>query len=279
MAERAVPPRVVAAERIAAEAAFKKSCIPQVGRLLSLAAASKPCGTIAESGTGSGVGTAWLHSGLGAGARLVTVERDENLARRAAGVFVDDKRVSILTGDWRLLEQHAPFDVFFCDGGGKRDAPSGLSNSSPPGAFSSWMTSRPRPTGRLATAARWMSSESSTSPIPPFTPPRYSPHRPAQRLSRHDVPSRTARSGPSDSGNKGGPSARRIPFSLRMRARSRRRASRTSGRRAAALRRRRWAIASGRGRHLHRLPVAHRSTAVVGVRPPYRARLTGCDST
>lgn len=123
MAERAVPPRVVAAERIAAEAAFKKSCIPQVGRLLSLAAASKPCGTIAESGTGSGVGTAWLHSGLGAGARLVTVERDENLARRAAGVFVDDKRVSILTGDWRLLEQHAPFDVFFCDGGGKRDAP------------------------------------------------------------------------------------------------------------------------------------------------------------
>ncbi|UOB15787.1 class I SAM-dependent methyltransferase [Streptomyces sp. HP-A2021] len=123
MAERVVPDRVMIAERIAAEAGFEKSCIPEVGRLLRLAAAAKPGGVVAESGTGSGVGTAWLHSGLGAGARLVTVERDEELARRAAGVFADDDRVSVLTGDWRLLEQHAPFDVFFCDGGGKRDAP------------------------------------------------------------------------------------------------------------------------------------------------------------
>ncbi|EWS93366.1 hypothetical protein SSIG_03960 [Streptomyces filamentosus NRRL 11379] len=123
MTERAVPPRVVAAERVASEAGFKKSCVPEVGRLLALAAASKPYGVVAESGTGSGVGTAWLHSGLGAGARLVTVERDEELARRAAGVFADDDRVSVLTGDWRLLERYAPFDVFFCDGGGKRDDP------------------------------------------------------------------------------------------------------------------------------------------------------------
>ncbi|MER5968145.1 class I SAM-dependent methyltransferase [Streptomyces sp. NPDC002055] len=123
MAERAVPPRVAAAERVASEAGFRKSCLPEVGRLLRLAAAAKPHGVIAESGTGSGVGTAWLHSGLGAGARLVTVERDELLARRAAGVFADDDRVDVLTGDWRLLERHAPFDVFFCDGGGKRDDP------------------------------------------------------------------------------------------------------------------------------------------------------------
>ncbi|MFJ2897320.1 O-methyltransferase [Streptomyces sp. NPDC087218] len=121
MAERVVPSRVTAAERVASEMGFEKSCIPEVGRLLGLAAASKPHGVVAESGTGSGVGTAWLHSGLGPGARLVTVERDEELARRAAGIFADDERVSVLTGDWRLLDQHAPFDVFFCDGGGKRD--------------------------------------------------------------------------------------------------------------------------------------------------------------
>ncbi len=121
--EPAVPSRVTAAERVAADAGFKKSCTPQVGRLLGLLAASKPHGVIAESGTGSGVGTAWLHSGLGTGARLVTVERDAELARRAAAVFADDERVQVLTGDWRLLEQHAPFDVFFCDGGGKRDDP------------------------------------------------------------------------------------------------------------------------------------------------------------
>ncbi|WP_432039140.1 O-methyltransferase [Streptomyces cucumeris] len=122
MAERAVPPRVALAERAATETGFTKSCLPDVGRLLRLTATAKPGGVIAESGTGSGVGTAWLHSGLGTGARLVTVERDEELARRAAGIFADDDRVSVLTGDWRLLERHAPFDVFFCDGGGKRDA-------------------------------------------------------------------------------------------------------------------------------------------------------------
>ncbi|WP_353946973.1 class I SAM-dependent methyltransferase [Streptomyces sp. HUAS MG91] len=112
---------MAAAERIAAELGFDKSCLPEVGRLLSAAAASKPRGTIAESGTGAGVGAAWLHSGLGDGARLVTVERDAELVRRAAGIFADDDRVSVLQGDWRLLERYAPFDVFFCDGGGKRD--------------------------------------------------------------------------------------------------------------------------------------------------------------
>jgi predicted O-methyltransferase YrrM len=135
MAERVVPDRVVVAERIAAEAGFEKSCIPEVGRLLRLAAAAKPGGVVAESGTGSGVGTAWLHSGLGEGARLVTVERDAELARRAAGVFADDRRVSVLTGDWRLLERHAPFDVFFCDGGGKRDDPRGVVDLLAPGGI------------------------------------------------------------------------------------------------------------------------------------------------
>lgn len=123
MAERAVPVRVVEAERVAVGAGFKKSCIREVGRLLRTAAAGKPGGVVAESETGAGVGTAWLHSGLGGGARLVSVERDEALARQAAGLFADDERVSVLTGDWRLLERHAPFDVFFCDGGGKRDDP------------------------------------------------------------------------------------------------------------------------------------------------------------
>ncbi|WP_328675461.1 class I SAM-dependent methyltransferase [Streptomyces sp. NBC_01261] len=135
MTDRGVPSRVVAAERIASELGFELSCIPEVGRLLKVATASKPHGVVAESGTGSGVGTAWLHSGLGTDARLITVERDEESARRAAGLFADDDRVDVLTGDWRLLERHAPFDVFFCDGGGKRDDPERVVSLLAPGGI------------------------------------------------------------------------------------------------------------------------------------------------
>lgn len=126
---------MVDAERIASKLGFALSCIPEVGRLLKVATASKPHGVVAESGTGSGVGTAWLHSGLGTGARLITVERDAELARRAAGLFADDDRVDVLTGDWRLLERHAPFDVFFCDGGGKRDDPERVVSLLAPGGL------------------------------------------------------------------------------------------------------------------------------------------------
>ncbi|QSS95061.1 O-methyltransferase [Streptomyces sp. M54] len=132
---RAVPPRVVAAERAASAVGFTKSCLPEVGRLLALAVAAKPGGVVAESGTGAGVGTAWLHSGLGTGARLFTVERDEELARRVADDYADDERVSVLTGDWRLLEPYAPFDVFFCDGGGKRDDPQAVIDLLAPGGL------------------------------------------------------------------------------------------------------------------------------------------------
>ncbi|WP_104819714.1 O-methyltransferase [Kitasatospora sp. MMS16-BH015] len=118
-----VPELVGAAEKVAVELGFGKSSLPEVGRLLAALAASKPGGSVAESGTGVGVGTAWLHSGLGPGARLVTVERDAGPARRAAELFAGDERVRVLHGDWRLLESYAPFDLFFCDGGGKRDDP------------------------------------------------------------------------------------------------------------------------------------------------------------
>ncbi|GAA1979109.1 O-methyltransferase [Catenulispora subtropica] len=133
--ERPLPERVAAAQRHAAETGFAGSCIPEVGRLLTLAAAAKPEGVIAESGTGVGVGTAWLHAGLGANARLVTVEHDPDRAARAAALFPDDPRVEFLVGDWRLLESHAPFDVFFCDGGGKREDPERVVDLLAPGGL------------------------------------------------------------------------------------------------------------------------------------------------
>ena len=103
-------------------------------------AAAKPGGRLAESGTGYGVGAAWLLSGLApagpdAPGRLVTVERDAGRAAAAPALFTDDARVRVLTGDWRLLADHAPFDVLFCDGGGKRDDPDAVVDLLAPGGL------------------------------------------------------------------------------------------------------------------------------------------------
>ncbi|NUP49936.1 MAG: transferase [Catenulispora sp.] len=132
---RPLPDLVAAAQRQAEDSGFVWSCIPEVGRLLTVAAAAKPAGVIAESGTGVGVGAAWLHAGLGTDARLVTVEQDPDRAARAAALFDGDPRVRILVGDWRLLEAHAPFDVFFCDGGGKREDPERVVDLLAPGGL------------------------------------------------------------------------------------------------------------------------------------------------
>ncbi|WP_088288055.1 O-methyltransferase [Kineosporia sp. A_224] len=133
-----MPLRAQQARAAAQAAGFAWSCSDPTGRLLATLAAAKPGGRVGESGTGYGVGAAWLHSGMGpAGAvpvgTLVTVERDPERARSAAALFADDARVRVLSGDWRLLADHGPFDVLFCDGGGKRDDPDAVVDLLAPG--------------------------------------------------------------------------------------------------------------------------------------------------
>jgi predicted O-methyltransferase YrrM len=129
------PWRVEQAEAAARAARFDFSCLPETGRLLSWAAASKPGGRLAESGTGYGVGTAWLAAGMTGDAVLVSVDHDETRSASARNLFADDPRVAILTGDWTLLRPSAPFDVFFCDGGGKRDDPAAVIEMLAPGGI------------------------------------------------------------------------------------------------------------------------------------------------
>jgi hypothetical protein len=114
-----LPPRVAHAVAAAGRLDFGYSCLPQQGELLRVLAGGIGPGTIGETGTGCGVGLAWLASGAHPDARLVSVERDPARAAVAAELFRDDPRVRVLTGDWRDLAGHGPFDLLVLDGGDK----------------------------------------------------------------------------------------------------------------------------------------------------------------
>jgi predicted O-methyltransferase YrrM len=112
-----LPPLVQRAVQAAHHHGFAFSCRPEQGRMLYVLAAGAPR-RIGETGTGCGVGLAWLASGAAGGTQLVSVERDEERARIAADVFRDCDHVTVLHGDWRSIEDHGPYDLLVLDGGG-----------------------------------------------------------------------------------------------------------------------------------------------------------------
>lgn len=120
--EPSLPPLVVAAVAAARHAGFTKSCLPQQGRLLQVLAAGVGAGRIGETGTGYGVGLAWMASMAHPDAELFSVERDPSAAGQAEAVFADDRRVHVRCGDWRDLAREAPFDMLVLDGGGQGKA-------------------------------------------------------------------------------------------------------------------------------------------------------------
>jgi predicted O-methyltransferase YrrM len=103
---------------------FKRSSIREVGRLLGALAASRPNGRLAEIGTGTGVGAAWIVSAMGPEASFVTVEADDGRATACAELFSGLPSVRVLHGDWHeVLTPEAPFDLLFFDGGGWKRSP------------------------------------------------------------------------------------------------------------------------------------------------------------
>jgi predicted O-methyltransferase YrrM len=110
---------VAAAVRIAERMNFGESCLPAQGRLLQLLADGATGGTIGETGTGCGVGLAWLASGAGPGTRLFSVERDRGRYNAARALFAGSPHVTVLAGNWDELVEHGPFDLLVLDGGGE----------------------------------------------------------------------------------------------------------------------------------------------------------------
>ncbi|WP_426243941.1 O-methyltransferase [Nocardioides sp. LHG3406-4] len=98
------------------KAGYVSFCRNETGRLLATLAATRG-GTMAEFGTGCGVGTAWLRSGVRDDARIVTAELDPRLATAAAEIFQNDPSVDVLAADWSTLRDQGPFSLLFLDSG------------------------------------------------------------------------------------------------------------------------------------------------------------------
>ena len=113
---------VTAARRRARDAGFAQSCEAAVGRLLATLAANVPDGgRVLELGTGAGVGTAWIISGLlpRADVTVVTVERDHATAALTQDAgwppFVTRMRDDGLAALAGMRARDIAFDLIFAD--------------------------------------------------------------------------------------------------------------------------------------------------------------------
>jgi predicted O-methyltransferase YrrM len=114
-----LPSIVRRAVRLADSLHFDHSCRPEQGRLLRLLARGWTGGRIGETGTGCGVGLAWMVDATDDKTSLVSIELDEERAAASARLFADHRHVKVLQGDWTQLRRHGPFDLLVLDGGGK----------------------------------------------------------------------------------------------------------------------------------------------------------------
>jgi predicted O-methyltransferase YrrM len=111
-----LPDVVSRAFAVSRKAGYASFCRNETGRLLATLAATRD-GTMAEFGTGCGVGTAWLRSGVRGDARIITAELNAKLADAAAEIFEDDPQVEVLSADWSTLLDKGPFSLLFLDSG------------------------------------------------------------------------------------------------------------------------------------------------------------------
>ncbi len=90
------------------------------GSLLRTLAATKPGGAILELGTGTGLASAWLLDGMDATARLITVDRDQQMSAVARRFLEHDARITFVTMEGSsfidaMIQQGKTFDLIFAD--------------------------------------------------------------------------------------------------------------------------------------------------------------------
>jgi predicted O-methyltransferase YrrM len=113
-------PRLVRAALARARAVgFTSACLPEQGRLLEVLARGRDGGRIGETGTGCGIGLAWMAAAVSEATHLVSIERDPGLAAAASEVFRELPNVTVLCADWTAIASWGPFDLLVLDAGAK----------------------------------------------------------------------------------------------------------------------------------------------------------------
>jgi predicted O-methyltransferase YrrM len=118
-----IPPLVQAALDLGRVQGFERSCLPEVGRLLSILAAHVQAGIVGEIGSGTGVGAAWMLSHLAPTTRFVTVEADEQRAQAVQHLFRALPNALVIHDDWHAILPYGPFDLLFVDAGAAKAPP------------------------------------------------------------------------------------------------------------------------------------------------------------
>lgn len=87
------------------------------GSLLKTLVASKPSGKILELGTGSGLATSWILSGMGKNAKLVTVDNNDVLLDIAKEALKDPRIKFVLADGYEWIKKYngEKFDLVFAD--------------------------------------------------------------------------------------------------------------------------------------------------------------------
>jgi predicted O-methyltransferase YrrM len=126
-----LPPQLAAIQACSVALDFKMASERGTGNLLQVLAASKCGGRFLELGTGTGIATAWLLSGMDETSTLISIDTDEHVQSVAREILGSDPRLTLVTEDaesWlnnRVaalkpapqpgIDQDGKFDLVFAD--------------------------------------------------------------------------------------------------------------------------------------------------------------------
>ena len=114
----APPSSLAAIEARTAELNFNMASEPRTGALLQVLAASKPGGRLLELGTGTGIATAWLLSGMDAASTLTSVDTEVAVQAVARDALGHDSRLTLELEDGAAFLRRQPplsFELVFAD--------------------------------------------------------------------------------------------------------------------------------------------------------------------